>query len=816
MRSADNMQHDGGDGTSRIWLLILLLSAAAVLAIYLQTTSFGYVNYDDKIVTRAGQQIERGLSAGSLERIFTPTGMSTFQPLRDLAVEVVYEFNGLDPSGYHWFNLLLYLASLAALFWLLTVLLPLAGGKWPGGVRLWASLATAWYAVHPVHVEAVAWINGSKEMLSGMFYFLALGFYLHSRRRTLFGVYYLAALLCFLLGMLSKPSVAAFPLVIAALELLFPAPDRRTGRAVARVIPYLVPTVLAGLYFVFRTTASPDQWLQESMLIHMLSMASVLGRYLLNMGIPVNLCHSYPPPFFFGDYDWRLLFYLLLDTSLVAGIWLAVRRGARLVAFSLLFFLLNLLPVSGLVPIAVFMADRYLFIPSLGLIVAALAGLARLVRARPGRLHPTVPTVVLVAMLLLLALVSHDRCGHWRDSLSLWRSAVRTHGNYQFNHFGLANSYYRLGMPHKAKQAYTVANRFRDNIMCHYYLGRIEDELGDSATARMHFEQVERMFKPRMRGQMEEMARVYRRLGRRKKLAGHLVDWALMVDGDTRFGLSNAMELVRMGYAPLAVELVDSLAAGSSRAGAIYLDAANGFINSGAYEAASNLLLKARTSGADSLELVLATADLSFGMGRWEEAVRGYDTSVPAELGPGRLERLAAACLHSGEHQRALELFRLLASGNEVEQPSQLNNIGVVLEAMDSHAQARDHYLAAVKLDSAYADAWYNLGRALTTLENYDDALESYARVYALEGPSVGTELAVARLLVRLERTDQAVAAYSRAASLAPESSEVLLEAADTAWRLGSRELAAGYYERLKALPDAASLPSRVRSRTSR
>lgn len=814
MSRAVNIAGDPGE-SRRLWLLVFCLSVAAVLAIYVQTGSFGYVNYDDGIITRGNQQIERGLSAGSLKRIFTPAGMATYQPMRDLAVETVYEFSGVSPSGYHWFNLFLYLACLAALFWLLRIVLPLAGRQWPGGTNLWALLGTAWFAVHPVHVEAVAWMNGSKELLSGMFYFLALGFYINARQRGLLSVHYVAGLLCFILGLLSKPSVVAFPLVILALELLFPGDDRRIGPAVKRLVPYLAPTMLAAFYFALRTTAAMDQWLQESMLIHMLSMASVLGRYLINMAVPLNLSHSYPPPFFFGEYDWRLLFYLFLDFSIVAGIWLAVRRGARLVAFALLFFLLNLLPVSGLVPIAVFMADRYLFIPSLGLILAALVGLARLVRMRPGGMHHAVPGVAMAAMLLLLAVISYERCGQWKDSLTLWRSAVKTHGNFQFNHYGLGNAYLRLGMPHKAKEAYSNANRFADNIMCHYYLGRIEDSLGDSVAARRHFEQVERMFEPRMTGQMEEMAQVYRRLGKKDKLAGQLVSLAKKSHWEIKFGMDAAGELAGLGYGRQALELVDSLAAGSLPGGEIYLDAAVMFTEAKAYEAASSALLKARRTSTDNRKLALAAADLAFGRGEWEEAVSAYDEIGHSELGSDRLERLAAACLHSGRHVRALELFKELSASQGDKAPAQLNNTGVVLEAMDSLRAAARYFSRALELDSTYADAWYNNGRVRTALAEYEAAYDSYNRVMELEGPRTGTELAIARLLVKMGRYETAVAVYARVAKHEPHSSAVLLEAADMVWRFGNKTLAVEIYKQLKALPDSSSFPQRVRNRTA-
>ena len=286
--------------SGRLWLLVLALAVGAVLAVYAQTGSFGLSGYDDQIVLRTNSDAPRGISLQSMKRIFKPAGMATYQPLRDLAVETVYEFSGTDPSGYHWFNVLLYAFNLAAVFWLLRVLLPLGGEIWPGGARLWASLGTALFAVHPVHVEAVAWINGNKEMLSGLFYFLGLGFYIRARGSGVLSISYLAGFVCFVLGMLSKPSVAAFPLTVAALEMIWPERSKRiSGRMAARLLPYLLPTVLAGLYFSLRTTAAMDSWLQDSMLTHMLSMASVLGHYLITMTIPVNLCHSYPPPVFF-------------------------------------------------------------------------------------------------------------------------------------------------------------------------------------------------------------------------------------------------------------------------------------------------------------------------------------------------------------------------------------------------------------------------------------------------------------------------------------------------------------------------------------
>ncbi|MBW7996773.1 MAG: tetratricopeptide repeat protein [Candidatus Glassbacteria bacterium] len=802
-KGLSNRQH-------RLWLWILAATFAVTVAVYWQTSSFGFVNYDDTVITRSGRQIERGLSPASLKRIFTPVNMATYQPLRDLAVEAVYEFSGTEPAGYHRFNLMLYLANLAAVCWLLNLLLGLFGVEGSGSNRTWAAVGTALFALHPVHVEAVAWMNSGKELLAGLFYFLALGLYIGSRGRSIFSAGYAASWICFVLGMLAKPSGAAFPLVVAALELSAWSSGRKARETAARISPYLALSVLAGFYFALRTTAAMDSWLQGSGWSHMLSMASVLGRYVLNLLVPVNLCHSYPPPFFFGEYDWRFGLDLLIDISLVGLIYLFHRRGRSEVAFGLAFFLLNLLPVSGLVPIAIFMADRYLYIPSFGLVLAAVAGLRWLwsTSAVSGRRAAYVAGVVV--MLACMTAISYSRCGDWRNAVTLWRSAVLTHGNFQFNHYGLGNAYYKAGRREEALAAYRNANRFRENFSCLYSIGRIQDQLGDTTSARVHFARAAEIFTPDMTGQMQEMAHVYRRLGRREDLAGHLVNWGKVSSDDTAFTLKLADELAGLGYPQGALELITAASSPIEDKPGFYLASAREYLEAGFPEVAAGVIGLARRSGAEEDSTLLLEADLAFARGEWENSAALYTDIGESRLDPLRLEHLAAASLHGGNPSRALALFRLLASSGGEPSPAGINNIGAVLEALDSLTAAEGHFREAVALDSAYADAWYNLGRVLADRGEVREALNCFSRTRSLEGPGFDTDLAIARLYSRLGRLDSAMQYYAAALSFGPRSAEGLLEAADTAWRAGERATAANYYKRLQALVNPANLPPRV------
>lgn len=196
-------------------VLILL----AVVAIYGQSLWFGYVNYDDTLILSKRWIAYRQLDWQGLGRIFLPHEMATYQPLRDLSFAIVYRFSGTNPFGYHLFNLLLYLANLLAVFYLFRLLLPYFTSLEKKAVSFWAGLGVLWFAVHPVHVESVAWMIANKELLAGIFYFLSMICYVKSHREGFRTGYYLLSLIFLLLGLLSKPSVAGLPLVLIAFEL---------------------------------------------------------------------------------------------------------------------------------------------------------------------------------------------------------------------------------------------------------------------------------------------------------------------------------------------------------------------------------------------------------------------------------------------------------------------------------------------------------------------------------------------------------------------------------------------------------------------
>ncbi|MBN2288098.1 MAG: hypothetical protein JXQ83_02120, partial [Candidatus Glassbacteria bacterium] len=484
-----------------------------VLAIYARSLWFGYVNYDDGLILSKRWIEYRQLSWEGLVNMFSFMGMTSYQPLRHLALAVVYRLWGLDPFGYHLFNLLFYLLNIWVVFLLLRKLLVICGGFENSRLLFWSWAGTAWFAVHPVHVESVAWMLSNKELLAGLFYFLALLSYLKSWERGFSTGQYLASWVFLALGMLSKPNVAALPLVIIAFEVLFRRRDFDWKLFALRVVPFLALVGTGAVYYIFYTSAFTGI-LHGSLRIHSLSFASVLSKYVKLLLLPVNLCNSYPPPYFTGEYNYRLAIYLLVDLGIFTALAYALLKGRKAIAFAILFFLLNLLPVSGIFPISIFMADRYLYLSSLGFILAGvvlLSGLRDSLRAGArARRWLALGGVSAVIALTVLASV---RCRDWKDGISLWGSAARTYPNFQFNHYALGVCLHRAGRLEEALVSFQKTNMFHEHLLATYHIAKIMDEMGDSAAAEDYYSRVARLYTKDV-GEERMLATVYERLGK--------------------------------------------------------------------------------------------------------------------------------------------------------------------------------------------------------------------------------------------------------------------------------------------------------------
>ncbi len=421
------------------WLTILAAAAVALIPVL----SAGYVQWDDVLLTN--KLALRGMDCEHLKNILLPRG-GAYQPLRDLYFLLIYRFSGFDPFGYHLANWFLYIVVTALAIRTAQVVCHRAGCRGPERTLIpW--LAGLIFALHPLHVEVAAWMQGNKDLLAAAF---SLGTFLCWEKFTRHGHgvirYYVAALLLFLMALGSKPSAVSFPLVLLSFDLLFPGGEEKSPKSTAarlvallpRYLPILIPAAMLTVYFVFFSGAMDSGRINAG---NFLSIPLILLDYYRLLLLPVGLNHRYLDPLFSSFADPAWLAGLLLTTAIFYLAWRCVRK-LPLAAFGIAWFYICWLPQSNLFPIAIRVADRYIFLSILGAaLAAACAVVAVLKRAYgPQRVYGRA-ALAGVLLATLLGSMSWNRCLDWHNGVRLWSSSVEQYPYGSFYHYGLAEAY---------------------------------------------------------------------------------------------------------------------------------------------------------------------------------------------------------------------------------------------------------------------------------------------------------------------------------------------------------------------------------------
>jgi tetratricopeptide (TPR) repeat protein len=402
--------------------LVFLLGVLTSLA-YWNTLFYDFV-WDDKWLVPDSTLIRQW---STLPRLLTsdfwageqPT--SYYRPVVSLSYFLEYRLWGLNPAGYHLTNLLLHLSVTLLLFWLCQTLFRSV---------LLSFFAGLVFALHPIHTESVTFVSGRTDLFAALFFLLSLGLYHRARARDRWGGWrYTGALLAFALALLSKEVAAAFPLVLILYELLLRehrSEDRWSG-VVLRHLPFW--GVLAG-YFLLRAIilGSPlSRSLQlDSAFPRILTGVKALATYLhlTVVPYPLNVQHM-----FFVPATWREPAFLasLALTLLALALTLLAAKRAR---FAGLWFFVTLLPASNLVPLSgTMMAERFLYLPSVGFSMLAAMGLTALLTSprvlassRGQRLAGLAICLLSLSYMGLTMLRNED----WRDEYRLFSRTVET------------------------------------------------------------------------------------------------------------------------------------------------------------------------------------------------------------------------------------------------------------------------------------------------------------------------------------------------------------------------------------------------------
>lgn len=370
---------------------------------------------------------------------FTSSRAYNWHPLTWLSLMLDCQLFGLDASRLHMTNLLLHTANTVLLFILLLRMTK----------ALWSSaFVAAAFAIHPLHIQSVAWVAERKDVLSALFWLLTMLLYVRYTERSSIGRYVLS-LFVFALGLMAKPMLVTLPVILLLLDYW---PLKRKDSLPKLLLEKLPFVFLAGVSSVItlvvqsRSGAVKDtvKFLFDIRVIN--ALASYV-KYILKMFWPVDLSVFYPHPGRLLHFSDAVIPALLLVVVTVMAIRFARTRGYLL--FGWLWYLCTLIPVIGLVQVGnQAMADRYTYIPLIGLFIIIAWGLPELLARYVFR--RTILAIVAAIVLLAMAASTYMQLGYWQNSVTILERAIEVSPN---DHFAQAN----LGVAFLRKSSYDDA-----------------------------------------------------------------------------------------------------------------------------------------------------------------------------------------------------------------------------------------------------------------------------------------------------------------------------------------------------------------------
>ena len=466
----------------RTALIIYFVLALVTLGLFLPVVHHEFVDYDDQIYITQNPNVRSGLTAAGCIWAFTTGYTANWHPLTWLSHMLDCQLFGLDPAGHHLVNVLFHILNSLLL---LHVLRQLTGSLWR------SAIVAALFAWHPLHVESVAWASERKDVLSACFWLLTMLAYVKYVRKPSAARYALA-LLCFALGLMSKPMVVTLPCVLLLLDFwplkrtpLAPSTPAANGviswtRLFLEKIPFFLLTAIScWITYLVQKSGGAVSTLQTVSLAQRLANTPIAYvRYLRKFFWPHDLAAMYPMVNSWPSAQIIGATLLLLLVTAVAA--MQFRRRPWLIV-GWLWFLGTLVPVIGLVQVGIqSMADRYSYIPLIGIFLMLVWTVAEL---KLPQYRPAVATATTLMLLACLA-VTWIQIGTWRTSATLFtRANAVTPGN-TYLHIIYGSSLFNSRRMDEALAQFDQALKIQpDSSEAFYGIGLVNKLQGNTAEA---------------------------------------------------------------------------------------------------------------------------------------------------------------------------------------------------------------------------------------------------------------------------------------------------------------------------------------------
>jgi tetratricopeptide (TPR) repeat protein len=424
------------------------------LVVYWNIQNFGFINYDDNLYVTENDSIQSGLSIRGLVGVLTDTRTGNWHPVTMISHAVDWELFGQNAGGHHWHNLVLHAINTVLLFLLLN---QMTGAIWR------SAMVAALFAIHPINVESVAWVSERKNVLSTFFWFLTMLFYVWYVRKPGWKRY-LPVFVCFALGLMSKPMLVTLPFVMLLMDywplnrtaidtqskteepLPLQSAKARLSFLILEKIPLFILTGIFGLL-----TLCTQNKVGAMVKIDLLPLPQRISNAIISYGLyikkmfwPMDLSVFYPR---YESALWITLFVLSL-LLLLSVIALRANRKYPYLIVGWCWYLGTLVPVIGLVQVgSQSMADRYAYVPFIGLFVILVWWIADV--ARNIEYLNNIMVMTFLLFVFGLSVLCWQRCQLWGDSHALWNDVLKNHR--------VAFAYNMRGLAHASQGQYGLA-----------------------------------------------------------------------------------------------------------------------------------------------------------------------------------------------------------------------------------------------------------------------------------------------------------------------------------------------------------------------
>lgn len=732
-------------------ICIYLFLAAATFALFYQVCNYDFVSYDDPKYVFDNKNIQEGLTPDAVKWAFTATHASNWHPLTWLSHILDYQLFQAGPAGHHLISLLLHIINTLLLF---AILKNMTGALWP------SAFVAAAFALHPLHVESVAWVSERKDVLSTFFWMLTIAAYLRYVRHSRLH-WYLLTLVIFALGLMAKPMLVTLPLVLLLLDywplnrLQKKTSASATGprkkksmdtrfkiniyyRCIWEKIPFLMLSALSSFvtFIVQRNAGIVADIYRLPVKLRIANALISYTKYIQKMFWPTKLAILYP-------YDVRSLTFgaALASAVLLLTISFFVIRFSKkhgYLTLGWLWYLGTLLPVIGLVQVGnQALADRYTYIPFIGLFIIIAWAVNDIFAKWQNR--KIVLTLSAVIALSACSVCTFLQLTYWRNTFTLLEHALEVTSQNSIVHYNLACAFQDQAKLEEAVFHYRRAVHIDPKYAeAHNNLGSVLSEQGKSKEAIYHLRQAIKI-KP-------DYPQAHNNLGTVLKLQGNIAQAVTHFNKALETNPDSAQAHNNLGIALRNQNKLDQAIEHFRYALRINPD----------YAEAHN-----------NIALVFDTQD------RPNEAIEHFLRAL--QLKPDYAQahyNLANSLASQRKFDQALPHFQK-AIRLKPDYDAAHNNMATVLTELGRLDEAVAHFNQALSINPNNTFAYINLANSLVKQQKPDEAAAQYRRALQIDPDFVDARILLAKLLQSQAKLDGAITHYRYALRLRPDSPEI-------------------------------------------